>query len=343
MKYFVTIDALEKAKDFLSKKNIEYSVIKDINDIDKKIERAIIFTINNGRFLMPCPGTPRYICCGYYVLSPVENCPYNCTYCILNAYFKDRHIKIYLNVDDMIKELDDIARTNKIKRIGTGEFSDSMFELGASVYSEFLLEFFNKNKNIFLELKTKGKNILPCFLESKHKNIIFSWSMNSKKINQSEELGTSSIEERIALAKMVISKGYPISLHFDPIIEYDGWEKEYDETIKLIFKDLDSKAIKWISLGTLRFIPQLKEIAKSIYPKTKIFDNEFILALDGKKRYFRKKRTEIYKKIYEIIRSYDNNVFVYLCMENEDVWYDVFKIKMNNKKLKELMDARLTK
>lgn len=343
MKYFVTLDALPKAKDLLKKKNIEYKVIKDINDINNEVRRAIIFTLNKGKFLMPCPGTPKYICCGYYVLSPVENCPYNCTYCILNAYFKDRHIKIYLNIEDMIKELEDIAKTNKIKRIGTGEFSDSMFELGASIYAESLLEFFNKNNDIYLELKTKGKNILQCFLESKYKNIIFSWSMNSKTINKSEEIGTSSIEERINLAKMVISKGYPISLHFDPIIEYEGWEKEYEDTIKLLFNNLDSKAIKWISLGTLRFIPQLKEIAKSLYPKTKIFDNEFVLALDGKKRYFRKKRTEIYKKIYEIIRSYDKSIFVYLCMENEDVWYDVFKTKMNDKKLKELMDAQLAK
>jgi spore photoproduct lyase len=343
MKYYVTIDALEKAKNFLEKKDIKYSVIKNIEDIPKTIKKATIFTINRGKFLMPCPGTPKYICCGYYVLSPVENCPYNCTYCILNAYFKDRHIRIFLNVEDMIEELEEATKKDRIKRIGTGEFSDSMFNLAAEIYADQLLDFFNRNKDIYLELKTKAKYILNCFLQSKYKNIIFSWSMNSKKINKFEELGTSSIEERIELAKMVISKGYSISLHFDPIIEYEGWEKDYEETINIIFKNLDSKAIKWISLGTLRYIPQLKDIAKSLYPKTKIFDNEFILALDGKKRYFRKKRTEIYKKIYNMIKSYDKEVFVYLCMENEDVWYDVFKTKMNSRRLKELMDAQLKK
>lgn len=343
MKYYVTEDAIEKARKKLEENNIQYKIIKNIEDIKDNKDRAVIFTVNKGKFLMPCPGTPRYICCGYYVLAPVENCPYNCSYCILNAYFKDRHIKIYINTDDMMKEMEAITKVKEIKRIGTGEFSDSMFQLGANIYAETLLEFFNKNKDIYLELKTKGKNILECFLESNYKNIIFSWSMNSRKINKSEEIGTSSIDERIYLAKMVSTKGYPISLHFDPIIEYEGWEKDYEEVIDLIFKHLDSKAIKWISLGTLRFIPKLRDIAKSLHPETKIFDNEFILALDGKKRYFRKKRTEIYKKIYEMIRSYTNDIFVYLCMENDDVWYDVFKIRMNDKKLKGLMDDQVRK
>ncbi len=343
MKYFVTEDAIKKVKKKLEKSNIDYQIVKNIKDIYEIKDRAIIFTINKGKFLMPCPGTPKYICCGYYVLAPVENCPYNCSYCILNAYFNDRHIRIYVNTDDMIKEMEKITNAKQIKRIGTGEFSDSMFELGARIYAEPLLEFFNKNRNIYLELKTKGRNILECFLESKHKNIIFSWSINSKTVNEYEEKGTSAIDERINSAKMVISKGYPVSLHFDPIIEYEGWEKEYGEVIDLIFKQLDPQAIKWISLGTLRFIPKLKDIAESFHSETKIFDNEFILALDGKKRYFRKKRTEIYKIIYEMIRSHSKDVFVYLCMENDDVWFDVFKTRMNDKKLKGLMDDQLRK
>lgn len=343
MRYYVTQDALNRVSQYLKRKNIPYEIIRDTSEIGENNEKSVIFTINKGSFLMQCPGTPKYICCGYYVLAPAENCPYECTYCILNAYFKDRHIRIFVNTDDMIKELNIIARKGNIRRIGTGEFSDSMFTLSTELYSKKLINFFNKNKNIFLELKTKSNKIIEDFFYTKNKNIIFSWSMNSKKINETEEIGTSSIEERIALAKLAINKGYPVSFHFDPIIEYNGWEDDYYETIKLIFQNINPEAIKWISLGTLRFIPSLKDIAKSLYPKTKIFNNEFILALDGKKRYFRKKRVNIYKKMYELIRSYDSKVFVYMCMENEDVWEDVTGLKMNSKKLKELMDAQLDK
>jgi spore photoproduct lyase len=342
MKYFVTKDALKKVKNVL-KNNYNYTIIENIQDISRDIEKAIVFTINKGKFIMPCPGTPKYICCGYYVLSPVENCPFNCTYCILNAYFKDRHIKIYVNTEKMIEELKKVSQKGNIKRIGTGEFSDSMFELATIFYADALIDFFNKVTEIFLELKTKSNKILECFLNTKHKNIIFSWSVNSKKINQFEEIGTSSIEERIKLAKMVVNRGYPVSFHFDPIIEYSGWEDDYAETIDLIFKNIEPDAIKWISLGILRFIPALKDIAKSLYPQTNIFNNEFILAQDGKKRYFRKKRVSIYKKVYDLIRSYSSKPFVYLCMENNDVWEEVFNISMNDRKLKELMDAQLRK
>lgn len=339
-KVYVTKKALSAAYHFLRNNHIEYTVIDDESQIEGN-EKCIIFTINKGHFVTPCPGTPRYICCGYYIVSPVENCPYRCTYCILNAYFKDNHIRVFTNTDKMIEELTNLTLTKNIRRIGTGEFSDSMFTPFMNFYIESLIEFFNKHNDLFLELKTKN-HLIPDFLfKTKNKNIIFSWSLNSEKITSHEEGGTSPILLRLNSAKTAISHGYPVSFHFDPIIEYEGWQRHYEKTIETLFKFVPSKSILWISLGTLRFIPSLKEKAKTLYPETKIFRHEFIKGLDGKNRYFRKKRVEIYSYILSKIREFSKDVFVYLCMENEDVWDDVFGVKMTTKKLKALMDAQL--
>lgn len=327
------------AVDYLRKNNLAYKVISSDDGIPAN-EKNIIYKVNKGKFLTPCPGTPKYICCGYYVLSPVENCPFSCTYCILNAYFKNRDIVVYVNTDDMIKELSTIGGKS-VKRIGTGEFSDSLAITATRLYLKKTLDFFNNHKEIFLELKTKSSFIPQEFLSKLYSNVIFSWSLNSNKITESEEHDTASISERIASAKKMTEKGYRVSFHFDPIIYYDGWEKDYHQTISEIFSYIKDSDIVWISLGTLRFIPQLKEIATSLYPKTTIFDDEFIKALDGKSRYFRKRRVAIYKKMLSMIKEYSQDVFVYLCMENEDVWQEVFSINMTTKRLKELMDERL--
>lgn len=339
-KIYVLKDAVPYSKNFLEINNFKYEIIDNEKEIPDDGIRKIIYKVNKGKFLNPCPGTPKYVCCGYYVLAPVENCPFSCTYCILNAYFKTRNITVYVNIDDMLSELDSIKGKN-IKRIGTGEFSDSFAIPETRLYLEPLLDFFSKNQDITLELKTKSNYIPEPFFTNKYKNIVFSWSLNSFTVSSMEELNTASIDERIIAAKKINQSGYRVSFHFDPIIYYDGWEEEYSKTIEKIFKNIQHNDIVWISLGTLRFLPELKQIATELYPDTKIFNNEFIRALDGKKRYFRKRRVQIYRKMVDVIKSFSPSVFVYLCMENEDVWYDVFSLDMNTKKLKELMDERV--
>lgn len=336
---FVYKDALPYIYDYLHNNNLSFNIIENETQATFN-DNAIIYKVNKGKFLTACPGTPKYICCGYYVLAPVENCPFACSYCILNAYFKNRNIVVYVNTDDMIKELE-LIKNKSIKRIGTGEFSDSLAIPETRLYLQKIIDFFDNNKELFLELKTKSSFIPEEFLTKQYKNVIFSWSLNSQKIAESEEHRTSTIKERIHAAYMMIKRGYRVSFHFDPIIYYDGWEQDYQRTVNEIFTNIKPNNIVWISLGTLRFMPELKEIATTLYPATSIFDDEFVKALDGKSRYFRKRRVHIYKTMLRMIREYSKDVFLYLCMENEDVWNDVFSIKMSTRRLKELMDERL--
>ncbi len=336
-KIYVEESALPFCKDYLEDERLPYSIITLESQVSLDNKRNIIFKIKKGKFLEPCPGTPSYICCGYYVLSPVENCPFECSYCILQAYFKNKNIIVYANIEKLIDELNGI-KDKAIFRIGTGEFSDSLFLPITNFYLKKLLDFFAKNEKLYLELKTKSDEIPSIINQYPLKNIIFSFSLNSPLITEREEGKTATIKSRIETAKRISEMGYPLSFHFDPIIRYEGWEKGYKETIDLLFDKIEDKNIFWISLGTLRFIPNLKDIAEKNYPKTKIFKDEFIVGLDGKKRYFRKTRVEIYKKILSMIRERTSNVFVYLCMENEDLWMDVFGLKMTSKKLKKIMD-----
>ena len=52
---------------------------------------------------------------------------------------------------------------------------------------------------------------------------------------------------------------------------------------------------------------------------------------DGKLRYFKKNRIEIYKKMNKWIKELGNNtVPVYLCMESAQVWKQVFGKNVNH-------------
>jgi spore photoproduct lyase len=47
---------------------------------------------------------------------------------------------------------------------------------------------------------------------------------------------------------------------------------------------------------------------------------EFISGLDGKMRYFKPLRIELYRKMISWIREHDSEVVIYFCMEDDEVW-----------------------
>ena len=51
---------------------------------------------------------------------------------------------------------------------------------------------------------------------------------------------------------------------------------------------------------------------------------EFVPGMDGKSRYLKQIRIEIYKGVLSAIRERSSDVTVYFCMESEDVWKKVF-------------------
>jgi spore photoproduct lyase len=118
--------------------------------------------------------------------------------------------------------------------------------------------------------------------------------------------------------------GYRLGFHFDPLVHYEGWESEYREVVKSIFRVINPAQVAWISLGALRFPPHLLERIKRRFPDSKIAYGEFIPGHHGKLRYFRPIREDMYRKMRSWIKAEAPNVFVYLCMESSAVWAQSF-------------------
>lgn len=279
-----------------------------------------------GRFLKPCPGTKNYICCGYKILHFGEQCSIGCTYCILQAYFPSTSLRLFANWNRMLKEVESELTGNpgRFYRIGTGEFTDSLLLDPITAFSTLIVPFFARFPNCVLELKTKTDHVdLLENLDHAGRTIV-AWSMNSETVIAREEGFAVSLERRLECAKKCMQWGYRLAFHFDPMIYYDGWEKDYKKVVDLIFDSVDSKKIVWISLGCFRFMPALKSIVEEKYPQCNIIYGEFIKGLDGKMRYFKHIRMIMYEKMVKWISGYDPEVCVYLCMESPEVWKESF-------------------
>jgi spore photoproduct lyase len=192
--------------------------------------------------------------------------------------------------------------------------------------SKVLISRFRNLRKAILELKTKTTNIDNVLEQEPAPNIVISWSLNTPKMAQEHESGAPSVEQRLKAAKKIVHHGFRVGFHFDPLIRYPGWEKDYDGIIRFLFEAIDPERIAWISLGSLRFPPNFVSIINSRFPTAKIFHDEFIRGRDGKYRYFKPLRLELYNRVVHSIRKIAAaDVPLYFCMESEDVWGEVLK------------------
>ena len=287
--------------------------------LDKTSLRLISFS---GEFFKPCPGTKAYICCGYQILHAGTNCPFDCSYCILQAYFNQPSLRIFVNLEEKLPQ---IARhldrhPDKIFRIGTGEFTDSLALDPITGWSHILIPFISRRKNAVLELKTKTDRIEGLFSAPSRKRVVVSWSLNSPRISSWEEHGAPGLRKRLEAAKRCQSEGFTVGVHFDPLIAYSGWREGYKSTFEMMTKYLNPKGIIWVSMGGLRFMPALKSIIRKRHRDSRILAGEFVPGLDGKMRYFKPIRIEMYAYMAELLRSWHDNLGLYLCMESHEVW-----------------------
>ena len=307
-------------------------------------KKTLLLCRNKGRFFEPCPGTKHYICCGYMILTPGAGCPLSCSYCVLQAYLNNPFVTLYANLQDMLDELEATPGLGNgiITRTGTGEFMDSLALDHLTDFSSFILPFFKRRKGVILELKTKTANIDNLIKLDHGGALIVSWSLNADEIVKNEEQGAAPLTERLEAARSLIDKGYRVGFHFDPLVYYTGWEEGYKNTVRLIAGHIPPASVAWISLGSFRYMPQLKVAGQRRFPETKIFSQEFVPGLDGKMRYLQDIRIKMYEKMTSWLHEYSKNVFIYYCMEGPAVWRRTLGfVPASNSGLKNLLDARL--
>jgi spore photoproduct lyase len=292
-----------------------------------KGKQILLLGRNRGRFLKACPATREYRCCDYQVLNIGMNCPMECVYCILQAYLNNPWLSFFVNTDDLFSELTEAfnAEPDRVWRIGTGEFTDSLVLDNLTHLSRDLVSFMRDKPRAVLELKTKTDYIENLRNLDHNGRTIVAWSLNSPPIMEKEELKTASLDQRLSAAAECAAMGYKLAFHFDPIIHHPGWREGYRQTIRQLFEKVPAESIVWISMGALRFLPSLKNIATSRFPNSRFFYDEFVLGLDNKFRYFRTLRVEMYKFIYEELKKRAAaNTCIYMCMESDEIWQEAF-------------------
>ena len=267
-------------------------------------------------------------CLPYYKLVPISNgCPYYCVYCYLAFVYRKyaSFIKININYETMSRQIRRTLACSQGKiTFNMGEMLDSLALDHITNLTTMLIPFFSAFPRAYLMLLTKSKNIDNLLATKPNGQTVVSWSLNSRQMIETFELGTASLDERIEAARLCQQYGYRARFRIDPGILYPGWQAGYAD---LIQKTLAVTRPENITLGMLRFLPGHLRLAAAAYGNRiqKLNEHKFVKgASDGKLRYLPRERIEFYNFLIDTIRSFDKNVSIGLCRETPEIW-DVFK------------------
>lgn len=329
--FFITEDILRypKGKDIL-KTLKNYSIVQSEQEFLKILKEKklsfeeekgyFLFTTKKGKFLKS-----YYLDKNFqkikeeFYLSYESNCPFNCVYCYLRDYYSHGAYIFYVNLEDMFLELDN-HKGNK-EMISCGIVNDSLVFDNITNISYDLINYFKNRSDLLLEFRTKSKNIKGLLGLEVYDNILVSFTFSPEEVIKKYEFMTSSLDERIEAAKELQEHGYNIGVRIDPIINTADRKILYTDMIKQLMTRLDRSKIKDIGLGSLRYAKGLKNKVLS-ERKTDLFYNELILGVDGKERYFKGIRIQMYDEIIKEIKKY-GDFDIYLGMEEEYIWNKV--------------------
>ncbi|MCS6984905.1 MAG: hypothetical protein NZM25_07270 [Leptospiraceae bacterium] len=247
------------------------------------------------------------------------NCIYECEYCYLQGYFSSPDIVLFLNHEEILAAIEERA-TQQPGRIWFhgGEFSDSLAL--AHLSGELLLfaEFFSKRPRLQWELRTKSANIRPLLSIDPTPNIHVSFSISPPSLARLLEHKAAPVELRLRAARRLIEKNFSVAFHCDPIVAQPHVEEEYRALAKSIAEQIPIEAIRYISLGALRFPQGVYDEVRHNYPKSFLFHQYMIPSQDKKMRYRKYLRRQLLQKVQNAFLS---SGFLpeqlYFCMEDD--------------------------
>ena len=244
-----------------------------------------------------------------------------CSYCSIQTFYTNGKIAVESNLAEKLEAIP--LDPDKNYHIGSGQSSDSLAIGNTNGVLDAQLDFARKNSNIILEFKTKSKNIKYLLNADVPPNIFVSWSMNPQLFIDHEEHGTASLEQRLAAARALADSGILVGFHFHPIVNYQGWKKDYRYLVQKVLAMFSPSEVGLVSLGTLTFIKPLIQKLRMSGIDSKVLQIPMDKAA-GKKSYPKSTKKKIFQMVWNEFRPWHGKVFFYMCMEEREIWDAVF-------------------
>jgi spore photoproduct lyase len=262
-------------------------------------------------------------CPNYWHFSPYGFCPFGCKYCYLagtpGVKFSPS-VKIYVNLPEMLLEIDRIARRRQQPTaFYLGKLQDSLALDPLTAYSTALVPFFAQHPFARLTLLTKSANVDRLLGLEHCGQSILSWSVNPPEISAVFEENVPSMDERLDAMRRASIAGYLVRAIMMPIIPVEGWQDTYTEFTRRLLEI----PIQRLTLGSICIYTGARDLMERKMGKKNVISDRLdrtVAAGDGRIRFSRSLRHEVYSTIVEASRRVRPDLEIALCLEEETLW-----------------------
>jgi len=264
-------------------------------------------------------------CPNYWHFSPYGFCPYDCKYCYLagtpGVKFSPT-VKIYLNIDEIIDQIaKTAAKLNKPTSFYLGKLQDGLALDPLTGYSRRLVRFFTEQEYARQILLTKCADV-DNLLDLNHNNhTILSWSSNPPEVSDAFETNVPPIADRIEAMNKCAAAGYPVRAVVMPIIPVERWEKVYADFLSGL---LENVQLERITLGCICSYPAALGLMEAKLGCNNLISQVLSMVLkkspDGRTRYPKSLRLRIYAHLISVIRNYQSDLPISLCLEERAIF-----------------------
>ncbi len=263
---------------------------------------------------------------GQFYLFHEIDCKYDCEYCYLQYYFQTKVPVIFVNRSEVLGKIEELLRSYDKPYFHVGEVCDALAFDHLTEFSIDIAELFSKYPNGSIEFRTKSANVDNLIsLKEPPANLIPSWTFSPQKIADLIEHKTPSFKQRLSAAKSCQEAGYTVGVRIDPIVMTPDWEELYHNMVAELLSTLNPRQIDYISLGTPKHNKVLLETIKQRFPQSPTILGEFFPSSDGKYKYLKFHRVNIYKSMISRIREIGANIKIDLSIESDEVRELVFE------------------
>jgi len=264
-------------------------------------------------------------CPNYWHFSPYGFCPYGCKYCYLAGTPGVRFspsVKIYVNLPEMLAQVDRIAsRLATPTAFYLGKLQDSLALDPLTAYSTVLVPFFAEHVWARLTLLTKSAHVERLLAMEHRRHSILSWSVNPPVVSAAFEENVPCVDERLEAMRRVAERGYPVRAIMMPIIPVHGWQDVYARFTEHL---LQTVPIERLTLGGICIYRSARGLMERKMGRrnnvSQHIDAASPPAGDGRARYSRKLRHEVYSLVIESARRLRPDLEIALCLEEQALW-----------------------
>lgn len=176
-----------------------------------------------------------------YQLPLVTSCPGRCEYCYLQTTLGPRpRIKVYANLKDVLRSTAAYMEKRHPEKT-VFEASAVGDPVAVEPYSGLLarsIEFFGGQVSGRLRIATKFDDIEGLLSLNHRGHTHFRFSVNARSVTQQFEQGAPNLERRIKAARLLAEKGYPVGFLVAPVMDFEGWQQEYEELARSLAREM---------------------------------------------------------------------------------------------------------